>query len=152
MPLLIDDSELLAGLTGLLAHVDRGTDAGLAIGAAGMEADMKATQAHGDQSGATRDSYTAYVVGPNRDGSAEAAEGYSAAAAALTGFTGHAGKALKEDSGVVLGEGEKGIILTAFTDYQDRLEIDNAGEKAVLGPTLQADAEAVTGLVATALR
>lgn len=152
MPLLIDDTGLFAGLTGLLQHIDQGADVGLSAGAAVMQDDMQATTAHGDQSGATRASYTAYVIGPDQDGSAEASAGYSAAAAALTGFTGHEGKPLREDSGITLGEGERGIILTAFTDYQDKLEIDNAGEKATIGPTLQADAEGVTALVAGALR
>ena len=126
--------------------------AGLAAGADLFQADLKATTAHGDVTSATRESYTAYVIGPHRDGSAEASAGYAAAAEKLTGAAGHTGKPLRQDSGVVLGQSQKGVILTAFTDYQDKLEIENAGEKATLGPTLQAHAETVTQLVATALR
>ncbi len=150
MPLSVDDTGLLTGLDRLLQAIDQATDDGLADGADLMQADLQATRAHGDQSGATRASYRAYPIGPGHDGSAESTSGYAAAADDLSGFTGHGGQALRQDSGVVLGADQKGIILTSFTDYQDKLETENAGDKATLGPTLQQDAEQATVMVAAA--
>jgi len=116
-----------------------------------METHLADTQAHGDRSGATRASYRAYPIGPDRDGSAAATSGYAAAADHLAQFKGpHAGHAQRDDSGVTLAQDQRGIILTAYTDYQDELEQDNAGARATLGPTLQQDASQATAAVARA--
>lgn len=133
MPLTFDDSQIKAGLERFLAAQLAGIEQGLEQAASVAQSAMQTSPAHGDQSGATHASYTAYVIGGTHDGSAEAAAGYAAAAGALSGFTGHAGNPVKEDSGVTLQPDERGVILTSFTDYQDKLE---QSEKAVLTPTL----------------
>lgn len=157
MPIQFNDAGLLTGLDAFLARIEAGADNGLETGASLMQEALETTGAHGDITGATRASYRAYVIGPNRDGSAEAQSGYDAAQEHISsyskhGLSGHGGQALKQDSGVILKSDERGIIETAFTDYQDKLEIDNAGDKATLGPTLQAFAQTVTALVANGIR
>lgn len=152
MPITIDDRGLYTGLQRLLAQIDQATDVGLARGADHLEQVARATSAYEGMSGATRASTTAYAIGPGKDGSAEATQGFAAAAAQLTGFSGHQGQAVSQDSGVVLGPDEKGIILTVFTDYIDALESELAGDKAFLGPTLVAEDTTVTALVAEASR
>lgn len=152
MPFRIDDSGLLAGLARLERASSAAILSGLQDGADAGQAEMQATRAHGDQSSATRASYTAYVIGGGRTGASEAAAGYAAAQAALAGFQGHAGKALSQNSGVVLGPNERGILYTSFTDYQDKLETENAAEKAVIGPTVISQANENTARVARRLR
>jgi hypothetical protein len=78
------------------------------------------------------------VVGNGRDGSAEASSGYADAAELNPG---HA------ETGSVDVAGQ-GMILTAFTDYIDQLQYENAGEKAALGPTLFQYALEITRTVA----
>ncbi len=148
----IDDAAMLAGLTRLLSRAREAVSSGLNKEAPNVQADLQSTDAHGDQSGATRASYTAYAIGPDDTGSAESANGYAAAVEALERFTGHAGKPLREDSGIVLGEGEHGMVLTSYTDYQDKLETQNAGEKATLGPILTHSAQGITAAVAAESR
>jgi hypothetical protein len=146
----IDDTALLAGLDKLMAHIEAQVEKGLAAQAHAAQADMEATSAHGDITGATRASYRAFVIGGAHDGSTEAGSGYAAAQSAIaSAITTHGGQALSQDSGIHLGPDERGVLLTSYTDYQDRLEIDNAGQKAVLGPTLQQHAQAFTQAVAS---
>lgn len=152
MPFQIDDSGLLSGLVRMRQAQETAILSGLQDGADAGQAEMQATRAHGDQSSATRSSYTAYVIGGGKNGATEAAEGYAAAQAALAGFTGHEGKALSQDSGVVLGPNEFGILYTSFTDYQKALETENAGEKAVIGPVVVMQAGENTARVARRLR
>lgn len=152
MPFRIDDSGLLAGLVRLRQAQETAILSGLQDGADAGQAEMQSTRAHGDQSSATRASYTAYVIGGGRTGAAEAAAGYAVAQAALAGFSGHEGKALSQASGVVLRAGEFGILYTSFTDYQKALETENAAEKAVIGPVVISQAGANTARVARALR
>lgn len=152
MPFQVDDSGLLAGLARLREAQEQAILAGLQEGADAGQSEMQSTRAHGDQSSATRASYRAYVIGGGRTGAAEAASGYAAAQAELTGFSGHEGKALSQSSGVVLGRGELGILYTSFTDYQKALETENAGEKAVIGPVVVAEGPANTERVARRLR
>ncbi len=146
MPLAIDDKALYAGLDKMLAQVFAGVEAGLADGATVIEADLQATTAHGDVTGATRASYRAFVIGGTHDGSAEASSGYQAAQSA------NPRGALKQDSGVVLGSDERGLLLTAYTNYQEFLETKYAGAHAALGPSLQAHAQTVTKLAAEGSR
>lgn len=152
MPFTVNDTDLYAGLARFQASQSAAIDAGLQDGANFIEAELKATRAHGDQSGATRESYTAYVIGNGHDGSAEAAAGFAAAQAALSGFSGHAGRAISEPSGVSLGPNERGVLATAYTDYQVALETENGGAKATLGPAILAEAQTVTAFVASACK
>ena len=152
MPLQINDKDLYDGLARLMQAHSAAIDEGLQDGADLVEADLKATRAHGDQSGATRASYRAFVIGNGKNGSAEAASGFAAAQSALSGFGGHAGRALSQASSVRLAPHERGILATAYTDYQDKLETENGGAKATLGPTVLGEAQTVTALVARALK
>lgn len=148
----IDDATMLAGLTRLLSRAREAISDGLNNAAPQVQGDLQNTDAHGDQSGATRASYTAYAIGPNDSGQSAAANGYAAAVGALEGFTGHSGKPLREDSGIQLNEGEYGMVLTSYTDYQKHLETNNAGEKATLGPILTHSANGITSAVAASSR
>ncbi len=148
MSLTIDDKGLYTGIDRLLARIIPAAEDGLAEAAALMQDDMQATSAHGDMSGATRASYRAFVIGGSHTGQAEAASGYAAAQQALTGFRGHAGNAQSLDSGITLGDDERGILLTSYTSYQHVLETARAGEKAVLGPALIMGAPSATRFVA----
>ncbi len=149
MPITIDDTGLMQGIDALLLHIPAQAEKGLAKQAATAQREMEDTSAHGDITGATRASYRAFVIGGSHDGGAEAAAGYAAAQAAIAAHANpHGGQALSQDSGIVLSQDERGVLITSYTNYQDRLEIDNAGQKAVLGPTLQANAQAFTAAVA----
>ncbi len=145
----IDDTGLLKGLDALLLHIPAQAEKGLARQASVAEAEMQGTSAHGDITGATRASYRAFVIGGSHTGASEATSGYAAAQAAIgSSIVSHGGAALSQDSGVSLSPDERGVLLTSYTDYQDALEVDNAGQKAVLGPTLQQNALAFTQAVA----
>ena len=132
----------------MLARIFEGCEDGLADGADLAQDIMQNTDAHGDQSGATRASYRAFLIGGSHTGSAESSSGYAAAVSALSGFSGHSGKPQSDDSGVVLTADERGVLLTSFTNYQVHLEQDNAGQKATIGPTLQATAQQITRMAA----
>jgi hypothetical protein len=150
MPITIDDTGLLRGIDELLRHIPAQAEKGLARQAGVAEAEMQSTNAHGDITGATRASYRAFVIGGAHTGAAEAASGLDAAIAAIaSAVTDHGGRPASMDSGIRLGTEERGVLLTSYTDYQDALEIDNAGAKAVLGPTLQANAQAFTQAIAS---
>lgn len=146
MSITINDKGLEQGLDKLLRTIDQSHDAGLGAGAALLEAVDKSTTAYLGMSGATRASSFAAPLDERYSAKAQAA--YSEAASLLAGFQGHSGKPLLEDSGVSLGVGEKGIILTTPTDYAADLEIERAGEKAHLGPTMSAEAGEVTRIIA----
>lgn len=152
MSLPINDSGLTLGIDQLFVRVLSGGESGLDDGADLVQSEMQDTIAHGDQSGATRASYRGIVIGGTRTGEAEASAGYAAAVEHLSGFTGHAGKPYRQDSGIRLNDDQRGILLTAFTDYQDELETVNAGEKAVIGPTLQANSQTLTRLAADGIK
>jgi hypothetical protein len=104
---------------------------------------MRATNAHGDVSGATRASYTARRVGRGETGAAAFAQAQAAAEAKNPG---------KTESGSVAVGGELGVILDSPTTYQVDLETEHAGLHAVLGPTLQAEANAITAAAARGAR
>jgi len=132
--------------TDLFAHLDvmkenayAGIDHALDDVAPLVKADMQSTTAHGDVTGATRAGYTAYRIGHGRDGSSESAESLDA-----VGFLnpGHSAP------GNVTLHGQVGLVLMSGTDYQVKLETENGGQKAVLGPTLQAWYLLITQLAA----
>ena len=151
MPFTVNDRGLYEGLARLVQAQSTGIDEGLQEGADVWQADLQSTRAHGDMSGATRGSYRAYVIGNGHNGAAESASGYAAAQQALTGFAGHAGKALSQSVNVALGTA-RGILATAFTSYQDKLETELGGAKATLGPSATALAQTFTALVARGVR
>jgi hypothetical protein len=144
----IDNSGLIAGLDRMIERIFSGVEDGLQFGAAVAEEALQTTIAHGDMSGATRSSYRAFIIGGAFTGSAESASGYSDASQALANFTGHEGKPLSQDSGVQLTPNQRGVLLTSYTDYQTALETERGGQRATLGPTLQATADQMTEFAA----
>jgi hypothetical protein len=125
---------------------------GLEDAAFDMESDARQTVAYRGMSGATRASTIAYVATTENPNQGPIEIAYEIAASLLDGFTGHMGAELLEDSGVSPGSDELVVILTVPTDYIDKLEFDNGGEKAFLGDTLHAYADNLTVGAANAIK
>jgi hypothetical protein len=91
------------------------------------------TRAHGDVTGATRDGYRCYVVGGSLVNQASALAALNSAVAAVDRLNpGHSATASWPIPARSIG-----LALTSPTDYQVKLETENAGQKATLGPTLR---------------
>lgn len=135
--------ELIDGLTRMRAASLDGMAAGLDGVTPAITERMRATTAHGDQTGATRASYQARRVGRGQDGAAAFATAYQAADER------NPGKAVTSSVAV---DGEIGVIIDSATTYQDKLETERAGARAVLGPTLQAESRALTAAAADGSR
>jgi len=133
-------TELIAGLKRAVNVALDGARDGLKGAAAGVTLDMRQTRAHGDVTSATRANYTAYVVGRGADGSTELGR---AVASVQTLNPGHVA------TGSITINGELGVIITSATDYQEKLEVENAGAKAVLGPTTAASGTRFTRAAAS---
>jgi hypothetical protein len=121
-----DIAELIARADAYEAYVLAQIQRGASAVAGEAEAAMHATLAHGDVTGATRAGYRAYVVGPGQSGAAELAGAVDAVEAKNPGHS--------ATSHGRLG-GDVGVIFTCPTDYHWELESEEAGKKAVLGPT-----------------
>jgi hypothetical protein len=134
-----DISDLLARLDAYEAYALAQAQRGAAAVAGEAEQAMQSTLAHGDVTGATRAGYRAYVVGPGQSGASELA-GAVAAVEALN--PGHSATS----SGRLAGD--VGVVMTCPTDYQADLEKQQAGLKAVLGPTLDAFRDELTARAA----
>jgi hypothetical protein len=134
-----DLTDVLARLDAYEAHVLAQVRRGASAGASEAEQAMQSTLAHGDVTGATRAGYRAIVVGPGQSGASELA-GAVAAVEALN--PGHSATS----SGRLAGD--VGVIFTCPTDYQADLEQQQAGKKAVLGPTLDAYRDELTARAA----
>lgn len=104
---------------------------GLRSVAPAIEATMAATTAHGDVTGATRDGYRAYLVGGNVGEQGSAVAALASAVRAVERL--NPGRSATADWSMAA---QIGIALTSPTDYQIKLETENAGAKAVLGPTI----------------
>jgi hypothetical protein len=109
--------------------------AGLGGVAQDAEASMEATTAHGDVTGATRAGYRAYVVTPDDSGLAVIGGALAAVESRNPGHGALGGGTLA---------GQYGVVYTCPTDYQEKLETENAGQRAVLGPTLLQYADEAT--------
>jgi hypothetical protein len=104
-----------------------------------IEQTMTQTRAHGDITGATRDGYRAYVAGSGLQAQASAEATLSGAIAAVERLNpGRSARAAWRVPSAFLA-----LVLTSPTDYQYKLETENGGQKAVLGPTLAAFALAI---------
>jgi len=104
--------------------------------------DMRATDAHGDITGATRASYVAFPVGLGADGH-EALDSLDAVGALNPGHSAHDHESISEKFAVIFMSG---------TDYQYKLETENGGKKAVLTPTFLAYYLAVMEAIANEMR
>lgn len=150
MGLTINDKALLDGLNQLIAHIFAGAEKGLAQGSNVPEQMMQTYPAHGDITGAAHSSSRVYLIGGGHDGAAEAASGYSEAQSLINNsIVSHGGKALSEDSGVVINQNERGLIYTRFVDYADKLEKEG---KAVIQPVLEQTAELMTQYAADGIK
>lgn len=99
-----------------------------------VEASMTSTTAHGDITGATRDAYRAYVTGSGLQAEAAAEQALNGAVRAVERLNpGRSARAAWSAPAAFVA-----LVLTCPTDYQVELETNNAGQKAVLGPTLAA--------------
>lgn len=141
MPTTTDLTDVFNKLDSLVSRVYRGVENGLGNASAYPQSLLEATIRHGDITGATRASYRVFVIGGTFNGSAEANSGYADAQAAIAayaarGFQGHGGQALSQDAGITLTPQQRGLLYTAYTDYQDKLETENGAQKATLLPTL----------------
>jgi hypothetical protein len=131
---------LLKGLDKYLEFVETRAATGLRAAAHDVTVQLKSTTAHGDVTGATRAGYVAYVVGADLLSQGQALQALNMSVAAVAARNpGESAVA----PGVIGGE-SIGMILTSPTTYQQNLETDNAGQRAVLGPTLQAVADDLT--------
>lgn len=137
-------------VTTLLTGLDRFHAASLDGAGEGLDAecgritdDMRQTRAHGNVTSATRHSYNARRVGRGKTGAVE----HAASVAAVQEFNpGHVATA------TVTLTGALGVIIDSATDYQRKLETERAGEKAVLGPTFQANTRTLTAAAARGSR
>lgn len=133
----------------LIRNLDRFRDLALDGAAAGLDQEtpritesMQQTTAHGDQTGATRASYSARRVGRGETG----ASAHAAGVAAVEELNpGHAASASVSVAGM-------GVIIDSATDYQEQLETESTGDKAVLGPTIGAEAANLTAAAAAGSR
>lgn len=135
----LDTRKVLAGLDAFQRLALDGAGAGLDRACGAVTDTMRATQAHGNQTLATRTSYNARRVGRGETGAAI----HAASVAAVEELNPqHVGTA------PVTVDTALGVIIDSATDYQSKLETEHAGQKAVLGPTLQASASALTAAAA----
>jgi hypothetical protein len=124
---------------------------GLRQAAQVMQRDAQETSAYAGMSGATRAATVAVVISAEDDGAGELQAAYNRAAEHLGGFVGHAGHPLLTPAGSVSGD-EITVVLTVPTDYIDDLETERAGEKAFLGPTMDAHRQRLAAAAAAAIR
>ena len=108
---------------------------GLQSVAQSAEASMESTTAHGDVTGATRAGYRSYVVTPEDSGLGVIGGALAAVESRNPGHGALGGGTLA---------GQVGVVFTCPTDYQRYLETENAGKRAVLGPTLLSYADDCT--------
>lgn len=138
--LTTDVSSALAGLDAFAERCMAQARAGLTAVAGEAETAMHNTTAHGDRTGATRAGYRAYVVGMGASGSAVIGEAVAQVEAKNPGHS--------ATSTGTIGAQSFAIILTCPTDYQEKLETQQAGEKAVLTPTFAAFVDEFTARAA----
>jgi putative N-acetylmannosamine-6-phosphate epimerase len=124
---------LLDGLDAYLEYLEQRASTGLNAACADVTGLLKATTAHGDITGATRAGYVAYVIGGTVVDEAKAVQALNTSVASVERLNpGESATA----SGTI-GADSIGAALTSPTTYQDKLESEYAGMKAVLGPTIQ---------------
>ena len=134
-----DLKPLLDGLDRLKRVSLQGHLDGLKGAAAGVTLDMRQSPAHGDVTGASHANYAAYAVGLGETGTTE----FNRAVRAVETLNpGHSARSSVAVKGI-------GVVITSATDYQDKLETENAGQKAVLTPTVQASGTRFTQAAAS---
>lgn len=144
----------LAAIERHLAQLDRQRRQAIrraaVAGAATLQRDAQDTTAYVGVTGATRAGTVAYVADADGAGKFDAA--YQAAAEKLAEARSPRGHVYRAPVPGPDAPTDTAILLTVPTDYIDQLEVNNAGEKAFLGPTLAQDALAITAAIAAATR
>lgn len=130
-----DFAKLLAGLDAMKDKAMDGALAGLKDAADDATGRMRATEAHGDKTGATRANYRAFAVGHGETGSDALGQSIAVVNEKNPGHVATASVDL---------EAAIGVIYTSVTNYQRKLETEAAGARAVIGPTVQATASDMT--------
>ncbi|HEX9441328.1 MAG TPA: hypothetical protein VF909_16705 [Roseiflexaceae bacterium] len=136
-------ANLISGLDKLRGVMLDGARDGLEAGSGPIEDAMRRDSAHGDVTGATHAAYVVFVVGRGESGADAMQQSISAVERLNPGHVA---------TSSVHVESELGVIYTVATDYQPDLETNNAGEKAVLGPTLARTARDLTAAAAAGSR
>ena len=138
-----DPRSAIRALRGLAPAVQGAAGAALTAATARLEAELQATDAHGDVTGATRASYRVYVVSETDDGSTAAADGAAAA------------EALNPGRSVIVRQGEIGddvvVVATGFTDYLDLIATESGGAKDAVTALLPAAGPSLAQTVAGAI-
>lgn len=138
-----DPSQALRALRGLPVAVAAAAEAALRARVDALTAQLQATDAHGDITGATRASYRVYVVSETDDGSNAAAEGLAAA------------EALNPGHGAIVRQGEIGddvlVVATGFTDYLEILVTESGGAKDAVTSLLPGQGAALSQAAAAGI-
>lgn len=136
--------ELIKGLQKAMDAHERGLLSGLRGAAAGVTLDMRSDPAHGDQTGASHANYQARAVGKSEDGGSLLSVARAAASALNPTEVGAVSS--------VSIDGIAGVIMDSQLNYSPDLEQENAGQKAVIGPTLRASGTRFTRAAAAGAR
>jgi gamma-glutamyl:cysteine ligase YbdK (ATP-grasp superfamily) len=139
MTFRLDLSAIERALDDLVAFYEARARRGLTAGAADMQAMMRQATAYNDDTGATRAGSVAYVVSRQDSGGAALGDAVDAVEDKNPGESATASGTLR---------GDLGVVATVPTAYQRYLEVERAGENAVLGPALSAFADELTARAA----
>lgn len=148
MPLIIDDSQLFAGILKIERLIPQGAEAGLTDAAIVGTDIMQTSPAHGDQSGAAHASSIATVIGGANDAQGDLDRAYAIAQEKLAAFAGHTGEA-ERVTAIVLPADQRGIQYARPVNYAADLEQSG---RAVVEPTLRETADFNTRLAAEGIR
>lgn len=128
---MTDFDNVFRALDQMQRQIEQAAVDGLRQAAGEVTAFLQASDAYGDQTGATRAGSIAFVVTPEDDGSGEFNAAYGAVAEL------NPGHAYAEDAEGP-GPDELMLVATVPTDYQQHLETANAGDHATLRPAMEA--------------
>lgn len=132
--------ELIAGLAAMRQRALEGMAEALEAEAAALTQEMLTSPRHGDVAGATHANYSARVVGLGRDGAELLAEARRQAAEYNPNHV-----APTESISI---SGPLGVIVDDQMDYAVYRERANAGQYAVLGPTIRSEGDRLTAAAA----
>lgn len=139
-----DIRSALKGLQQVRRLAIQGAEEGLAGAAPAIQGRMESTTAHGDDTGATRSGYVAYVVGPSLDGSG------------AVGVAAGRVEDLNPNRSHVENVGDAGgdvvLIATTPTDYAWDLISRAGGKFDAIGPAVVGEAGMLHAVVVNGIR
>ena len=145
MSITVDTSELDTGLERFRSQVVvEGGKSGLGVLCTLLSDVMQQDQAHGDVTGASHANYAAYPVGEGDTGESIAQSQASVVEQLNPGHSALAPLSFPKDA--------IGAVVSSATDYQEKLETEEGGRKAVIVPTLQQSAQDFTRYAAEGMR